>query len=75
MYDRPVGEEVKDIAIGARGVGFDSWAGQIRHIVAKILPTLHYFFGAVLPSAEMGAPPLVTRFRIMPRVRRNFFFY
>ena len=26
---RPIGEVVKDIAIGARGHGFDSWAGQI----------------------------------------------
>ena len=53
-YDRPAGVAVKDIAIGAGGVGFDSWVGQIGHSVAKVLPTLQYFFRAVLPSAEMG---------------------
>ena len=50
--DRPVGVVVKDIAIGAGSVGFDSWAGQIGHIVAKVSPTLQYFFGAVLPSRD-----------------------
>ena len=44
----------EDIAIGANDVGFDSWLGQIGHNVAKVSPTLQYFFGAVLPSTEMG---------------------
>ena len=35
----PVSVAVKDIAIGAGGVGFDSRAGQIGH-VAKGSPTL-----------------------------------
>ena len=52
-YDRPVGVAGQDIAIGAGGVGFDSRAGQIGHSGAKVSPTWQYFFGAVLPSAEM----------------------
>ena len=44
---------VKDVVVGAEGFGFDSRAGQIGHVVAKVSPTLQYFFGAVLPKAEM----------------------
>ena len=51
--DRPVSIVGKDIAIGAVGVRFGSWAGQIGHSVTK------YFFGAVLPSTEMGPVILV----------------
>ena len=51
-YDQLVGVVGKDIAIGAGGVGFDSWIGQIGHNVAKISPKLQYFIEAVLPSAD-----------------------
>ena len=34
--NRPDGLVVKDIALGTRGSGFDSWAGQIRHSVATV---------------------------------------
>ena len=52
-----VGEVVKDIAIGARGLGFDSLAGQIGHSVASGSSPLRLFFGPVLSrrlAAEMG---------------------
>ena len=39
----------EEIAIGARGLRFDSRAGQIRHIVAYGLPQLRCFLVAVLP--------------------------
>ena len=40
---------VKDIANGAGGLGFDSWAGQIEHNVANGLTPLRCFFEAALP--------------------------
>ena len=35
IKSQPVSEVVKDIAIAARGLGFNSQAGQIRHTVAN----------------------------------------
>ena len=45
---------IKDIAIGAGGLGFDSRAGQIRHTVADGSPALQRFFEAVLPTGTCG---------------------
>ena len=39
----------KDTAIGARGLGFHSQAGQIGHSFANGSPPLQCFFGAVVP--------------------------
>ena len=46
---RPVEVVVKDIAIGAVGLGFDYRAVQIEYSVAYGLPPLRRFFGAVSP--------------------------
>ena len=64
----------KDIAIGARDVGFDSWADQIRHSAAKVLPTLQYFFGAVLPSAKVGPAICYTILRNAESIMKIQFF-
>ena len=40
---------VQDIAVSARGMGFDSKAGQIGHNVANGLLLPQRFFQAVLP--------------------------
>ena len=56
FYNRPVGVVVKDVLIGAGGVGFDSRASQIGLGVANGSPSLPRFFGAALPrryAAEM----------------------
>ena len=61
---------LEDIAIGAGGLWFDSWTGQIGRSVANALPPQRRFFGAVLArclAAEM-ALPLVTRLGVIPRV-------
>ena len=54
---------VKDIAIGAVGVGFDSRAGQMGNSVVKGSP-------CVVQALCRGdkAPPLVTRFGVIARV-------
>ena len=57
-------------AIGTGGLGFESWAGQI----GTVSPAARHLFGV---SSELGcpgakprrwAPPLVTRFGVIPRV-------
>ena len=61
---RPVSSVVKHVAIGTRGLGFDSRTGQFEHRVTDGSPPLRRFFGTVLPrrsAAEMGTQ-LVTRF-------------
>ena len=50
IYFLAVSLVAKDIAIGAGGLGFDFWAGQIGHRVANDSPPLRHFFGAVLPK-------------------------
>ena len=62
-YDRPVGGVGEDVAIGEGDFGFDYRAGQIGRSVAKVLPKLQYFFGAVFPSAEMGPATRYTLLR------------
>ena len=62
MVHRPVIAVVKDIAIGAGGLGFDSQAGQIGHSVANILPSLLRFFGAVLSRSSIAEMDPVTRY-------------
>ena len=62
MVHRPVIAVVKDIAIGAGGLGFDSRAGQIGHSVANILPSLLRFFGAVLSRRSIAEMDPVTRY-------------
>ena len=42
-----VGVVVRDIAIGAVGLGFNSWTGQIGYGVANGSPLLRRFFVAV----------------------------
>ena len=74
-HDRPVGVVGKDIAIDAGKVGFDSWASQIGHSVFKVSPTLQYFFGAVLPSAEMGPATRYTISRNAESIMKICFFY
>ena len=39
--DRPVGAVVKDVAVGAGGLGFNSLAGQIEH--CRRYPTMFCF--------------------------------
>ena len=43
---QPIGVVVKEIAIGARGLEFNSQAGQIWHSVANGFPTLRRSFTA-----------------------------
>ena len=47
-YNQLLGVAVKDVAIEARRVEFDSRAGQVRHNVANSSSPLRRFFGAVL---------------------------
>ena len=47
--DRPVSSVVKDMTIGAGGLGFDSRVAQIGHSIDGGSPPLRRFFGAVLP--------------------------
>ena len=61
----PVGVVVKDIAIGAGGLGFASLAGQIRRSVANGSLPLRGFPGA---EPRRWTPPLVTHFVAIPRV-------
>ena len=52
----PVGGMAKDIAVSARGLWFDAWAGEVAHTVANSSPPLPRFFRVVLAScfaAEM----------------------
>ena len=49
---RPVAQLLKDIAVGAEGLWFDSRAGQIGRSVANGSSPLRCFFGAVLRGAE-----------------------
>ena len=60
---------VRDVAFGAGGFGFDSRADQIGHNAVNGSPPPRRSFGAVLPrrkAEEMGFPPLVTCFVVMP---------
>ena len=54
----PVSSVAKHIAMGARGLRFNSHAGQVGYTIANGSPPLHRFFGTVFPSryevAEMG---------------------
>ena len=56
MYHRPVGIVVKDIAIGAGGLGFDSRSDRIGHLLLS--PTAHHrCYVSMSPrryAAEMG---------------------
>ena len=44
----PAGVAVKD-AFGAKGLGFDSWTGQVECSVVNGSPPLRCFLGAALP--------------------------
>ena len=55
---------VKDTAVSSGGLGFDSRAGQIEQSVATAL----IFFRSCASMPRRGAPPLVTRFGIIPQV-------
>ena len=44
------GVVVRDIAIGAVGLGFDSLSGEIEHSVANRLSSLRRFLAALLPK-------------------------
>ena len=59
-----------DIAIGARGLGFNSGAGQIGHSVANGSPPLRCFSELCSPGAQPRrcVPPLVRRLGVVPRV-------
>ena len=53
----PAGAVIKNLAIGAIDLGFDSWTGQMGYSVTNDSPPLRYPFAAVLPqtqAAEMG---------------------
>ena len=45
---------LKDIAIGKRGRGFDSWAGEIENSVTKGSSPLRLSSELCCPDAEMG---------------------
>ena len=66
-----VGEVVKNITIGARGLGFDSQAGQIGHSVANGSPPFDISSERCCPSARsrIWAPQFVTQFGIIPQVK------
>ena len=49
-----IGVVIRDIAIGAGGLGFDSWAGQIGHL----------FLFCPETKSRRQAPPLVARFGV-----------
>ena len=57
----------KDIAIGARGLGFDSCFGQIMRGVAHGSPPLRRFLGVVLPWGKTAKVGSATRYTL----RRN----
>ena len=46
----PISSAVKHANIGAVGLGFDFWAGQIGHSVANSSLPLQHFFGTALPK-------------------------
>ena len=47
--NRPISSVVKRVAIGAVGLGFDSWPAQIGHSAANSSQPLRRLSGAVLP--------------------------
>ena len=68
---------VKNIAIGAGGLGFDSRIGQIEHSVANGSPSPRRLIGAVLysrrPVAEMAAATRDTLRRDAASAKKIFF--
>ena len=67
MDNRPVGEVVKDIPIGAVGLEFDPRAGQIGHCLQP-LATAATFLCCPGVRPRRWAPPLVARFDMIPRL-------
>ena len=57
---------LKDFAIDAEGLGFNSQAGQIGHSVANGSPPMRRFFGANAQALTrgVGAPPLAATLRL-----------
>ena len=49
---RPVGVVIRNIAISAGGLGFDTWAGQIAHSVANGSPSLRCFLKLCCPDTK-----------------------
>ena len=67
MFNRQFRVVVRDIAIGAVSLEFDSRAEQIGHSVANSSPPLRHFFETVLSrrsSAEMGSATRYTPLRV-----------
>ena len=77
IYIWPVSLIFKHITISARSHGIDYGAGQIGCSVTNGLPMLKRFLELYCPGAEpwRWAPPLVTRFGIIPRVQWRFDFF
>ena len=68
--NRPVGRVLKDLAVGAGGLGLDFLAGQTGHSVANASPPLSRFseLSCLGAKPQILTPPLVTRFGVIPRV-------
>ena len=63
VTNRPVSSIVQRIAVGAKGLGFDFWAGQIRTVSTTARHRCDVFSELRCPSAKtrrLEAPPLVT---------------
>ena len=54
MTSRPGQLSVKRVVIGAGGLGFDSRAGQIEHIVVNGSLSLRCFFETVVPMHALN---------------------
>ena len=63
-HDLPLRSAVEYFAIGAEGMGFDSWADPIGRTVAKGLPPLRRFFGFMLQQRKAAGMGRVTRYAL-----------
>ena len=66
---------VKNIDIGAPGLGFDAQPGQIGHGVANSLLPLRNFFGAMLALSRNGPAAHYTFGSNTARIRKTRFFF
>ena len=61
---------LKDLAIDAEGLGFNSQAGQIKHSVANgSQPLRRFFFGAALPMRYAAGSGPATRYHVSVQQR------
>ena len=71
VIPQPDGVKVRDIAIGAEGLGFGTRVGQIGHSVTNHSPPLQCFFGVMLSTRTVSEMDPATR----NALRRNKYNY